>query len=295
MSKNTHFIDVPLDLGANIKGTSGGAEALHSYFREIEFSKEKDFNLKQTTLIVPKRNPQSEKLKYKEEITEVCAKLRDTVKESLHKKELPIILGGDHSIAIGSIFGSKRYCYEKGLKLGVIWLDAHADMNTPESSETGNIHGMPLSTVLGMGHESLTMLGQPAPFLKGEDVYLAGIRDVDDKEQVILDKSGVTYATMPKMKELGPEAIVKEIERGVISQADCIHLSIDLDVMDPDLAPSVSTPVKKGMTLEEAKVILSVVKNSGKLLSLDFVEYNPLNEKEQRGLRTSCELLSYLL
>lgn len=295
MEKNTHFISVPLDLGANIEGSSGGPEALEAYLTEEKFAEEKKLQIKQTKLLVPPRNSSSAKNKYKEEITDTCKTLKKTVKSSLLKEEIPVTLGGDHSIAIGSIFGAQSYCYEKGLKLGVVWLDAHADMNTPESSETGNIHGMPLATVLGMGHESLISLGKPAPFIEGERVYLGGIRDVDEKEQVILDQSGVHYATMTRIKETSAEAIVAEIKNKVLDHVDCLHLSFDLDAMDPEFAPSVSTPVKKGMTLEEAEVILTALKDSGKLLSLDLVEYNPLNEVNEKGLATSKKLLSYIL
>lgn len=295
MLKNTRFISVPLDLGANIVGTKNGPESLLKYFEKINFYKKKDLNSFFSLISVPERNNCSEQFKFKEEITHVCKQLKHVVQKSLHEKEFPISLGGDHSLAIGSIFGAQAYCYEKSLKLGVIWLDAHADINTPQSSETGNIHGMPLATLLGMGHHSLIDLCKPAPFLEGKQVYLAGVRDVDEKEQVILDESQVCYAPMARIKEINSEVIAQEIETNILNKYDCIHLSIDLDVMDPSLAPSVSTPVKKGMTLEEIKGILLPLKKSGKLLSLDLAEYNPLKEKENKGLETSTELLSYLL
>ena len=295
MLKNTRFISVPLDLGANTIGSKNGPEALLKHFQKIDFYKQKNLNQLFTLISVPERNKFSETLKFKEEITDTCKQLREVVRKALHEKELPISIGGDHSLAIGSIFGAQAYCYEKGLTLGVIWLDAHADINTPESSETGNIHGMPLATLLGMGHSSLLDLCKPAPFLDGKQVYLAGVRDVDEKEQVILDASHVYYAPMARIKEINLQVIAQEIEKNILNKYDCIHLSIDLDVMDPSLAPSVSTPVKKGMTLEEAKAILLPLKKSRKLLSLDLVEYNPLNEKDGKGLNTSTELLSYLL
>lgn len=239
---------------------------------------------------IPKPQTRSPEEKNLKEITEACSLLSGKVQDALEEKGFPLTLGGDHSIALGSIFGSKKYCEKKGLRLGVIWFDAHADMNTPKSSETGNIHGMPLSTVLGMGHESLTQIVSPASFVKGEEVALIGLRSVDEREQIILDESSVYYQTMESARRFGIKDLAHEIKTNLIDKVDAIHFSFDLDVMDPSLAPSVSTPEKRGMLLDEFSTLFKPVTESGKLLAFDLVEYNPLYEKEGRGLRT-CETI----
>ena len=167
-------------------------------------------------------------------------------------------------------------------------------MNTPQSSETGNIHGMPLATVLGLGHPELLALSGGASFLKSDRVYLAGLRSVDQKEQEIVNASGVHAFTMDKVRRMGVDVLANEIKENLVDQVDHIHFSFDLDVMDPSLAPSVSTPEEKGMTLKELEVLMGTMVSSEKLLAMDLVEYNPLHETDGKGLQTVQKILEKL-
>mgnify|MGYP001441672773 CR=1 FL=1 len=290
MQKKTNLISVPMDLGANIDGSRGGPETLVKMIEELQV-----FNSYiKTDVAVPVKTSESLKTKYKKEIEEVCRNLRDQTLASEKRGEFPLILGGDHSLALGSVFGSQLYCENKRLKLGVVWLDAHADMNTPESSETGNIHGMPLATILGLGHCELTALSGEVSYLQGNKVYLAGLRSVDKKEEKIVSESGVNAFTMNQIRHMGIEVLAKEIKENLVDKVDHIHFSFDLDVMDPCLAPSVSTPEEKGMSLEELDVLIHLLVSSKKLLAMDLVEYNPLNEQGGKGLRTVQKILEKL-
>lgn len=291
LQKKIDLISVPMDLGANIDGSKEGPRVLKKLIKELGVFKAYSNSPDEIEIHVPEKNKASASLKYKDEITQVCGSLRDHVSRSLEDQNFPLVLGGDHSLAMGSIFGSQIYCHRKGLRLGVLWFDAHADMNTPESSETGNVHGMPLATVLGEGHKSLLELVGEASYLQGSQIFLLGIRSVDSKEQLILDQSGISYSTMAKTKEMGVKKIAHEIKTNLMDQVDCVHLSFDLDVMDPSFVPSVSTPEKNGMTLDEAKALLRPLAESQKLIAMDMVEYNPRYEKEGRGLRTVQEIL----
>ena len=227
----------------------------------------------------------------KEKSSQFAKELRNQVYDTLELNRFPLILGGDHSLAVGSIFGASRYCIEHDLSLGIIWLDAHADMNTPYSSETGNIHGMPLATVLGQGYDSLLELASGYAFVDSENVSLVGIRDVDLEEQIILDDSNISYYRMEEIRKTSAKSISQKIKKSLIDKVDHIHLSFDLDVMDPSLAPSVSTPVSGGMLWHEAQKFLQDIANSGKLLSMDIVEYNPVYEQEDRGIKTTQKVL----
>lgn len=280
-----------MDLGANIDGSQNGPQALIKFIKKNDLLGSKEGSFCETEIEIPEKNKLLSSPKFKNEITEVCRSLKGYVLRSLEEGVFPLSLGGDHSLAMGSIFASKAYCHKKGLKLGVVWFDAHADINTPESSETGNIHGMPLATVLGKGHRSLLDLAGDVPYLKGEEVALVGIRSVDPKEQIILDESSVSYYTMKDTKKRTPEEVAQEIKENLIDKVDLIHVSFDLDVMDPSLAPSVSTAEKDGMTLDEMKALLSPIVESQKLLAMDLVEYNPLYESKGRGLETIKEIL----
>ena len=282
-----------MDLGANIVGSGDGPDSLIRMTDELNIFHSDSFLLSKKKISVPKRESCAS-LKYREEITQVCSDLKKNVLSSLQNKSFPLVLGGDHSLALGSIFASQKYCHDKGLRLGVVWLDAHADMNTPESSESGNIHGMPLATVLGMGHQSLTDISDGAPYLKGENVALIGLRSVDKKEQIIMEESSVKSHTMEQARSVGLNNLSSLLKEKLIDQVDCLHFSFDLDVMDPDLAPSVSTPEDSGMSLEELAPLLKVIKDSGKLMAMDLVEYNPLYEKGGRGLLTVEQVLKNL-
>lgn len=290
-SKSIDLLSVPSDLGANIEGTCEGPKVLRQAFMSHRgFKNQFDFYDK-AHIYTPPRNSKQSSPKFEKEILSICRDLRDEVYDTLESDRFPLILGGDHSLAVGSIFGVSRYCIERGLSLGVLWLDAHADMNTPTSSQTGNIHGMPLATVLGQGYNSLLELASGYAFVESKQVALVGVRSVDREEQTILDDSGVTYYTMKDVEKRGASSVSQEIQKNLIDKVDCLHVSFDLDVMDPSLAPSVSTPESGGMFLDQAKEFLGTVALSNKMISMDMVEYNPLYESEGKGLALAQKIL----
>ncbi len=289
--KLVDLLSVPSDLGANVEGSSRGPLVLKKALMSHEGLQKKINFFDKAEIKVPPRNRKNSSPKFEKEILSVCKELRDQVYNTLEENRFPLVLGGDHSLAVGSIFGASRYCIEQGLSLGIIWIDAHADMNTPTSSQTGNIHGMPLATVLGHGHNSLLELAQGYTFVDPQNVSLVGVRSIDRKEQVILDQSQISYYRMDKIREKGALAIGKEIKKNLIDKVDCLHLSFDLDVMDPSLVPSVSTPEAEGMIWDEAQTFLESISSSNKLLSMDIVEYNPDFEKENKGVEIAERVL----
>lgn len=289
--KFVDLLSVPSDLGANIEGSGRGPEVLRQAFMQNKDLHERIHLLHKAEIQVPCRRKENPSPKFEKEILSVCTELRDQVYDTLEKNNFPLVLGGDHSLAVGSIFGVSRYCIERDLSLGVIWLDAHADMNTPTSSQTGNIHGMPLATVLGYGYHSLLELAQGYTFIEPKNVSLVGVRSIDRQEQVILEDSQIKYYNMDEVRRRGSAPISQEILKEIIGRVDRIHLSFDLDVMDPSLVPSVSTPESGGLLWDEASDFLKIIADSNKLLSMDIVEYNPDFEQDDKGIQFTHKIL----
>ncbi len=217
-------------------------------------------------------------VKFVDEILAACTHLANLVDSVVQDGNTPLVLGGDHSIAIGTQAGLARHSKNRGL----IWFDAHADINTSESSPSGNIHGMPVSAILGKGHSDLANFDQPGPKLPAENVVLVGLRDVDRKEADILDASGVSYYTMRDVDEMGMTKIMDEAIATATKGKDGVHLSFDLDAVDPQWAPGTGTRVPGGLTYREAHLGLELLADAGILTSLEFVEVNPLLDERNR-------------
>ena len=198
---------------------------------------------------------------------------------------LPIFLGGDHSIAIGTIGGLTHET-----DCGVIWIDAHGDFNTPESSKSGNIHGMPLATLLGQGHDELVNVGRKGAKLKPENVVLVGLRDLDLQEQQIIKESGVAYYTMRNIDEKGIKSVIHSA-LDHLSNLDRIHVSFDVDSLDPEVAPGVGTPVPGGLTYREAHLAMEIIADSQKLSSIDVVEINPMLDNLNKTAKVAVGLV----
>lgn len=298
MKKTVEIIGVPLDLGANQRGSNMGPTAmriagLHSKIKGLGYEVHDDGDL-----FVPVRETLPETCaqeKYRNNIKEICENLAEKTFQSMESERTPITLGGDHTLAIGSISGISRHLKKQGQELGVIWFDAHADMNTPDSSNSGNIHGMPLATFLGRGHEELVNIGYEGPKITPDHVVLIGIRDLDGEEQRICKKSGVRYYTMREIDERGMLQVMKEAISIVGSTTSGIHVSFDLDGVDPLHAPGVSTPVDGGLTYREAHLALELIAESGKLISMDFVELNPMNDKGHMSAKFFVDLVQSTL
>lgn len=204
----------------------------------------------------------------------------------------PLVLGGDHSVAIGSIAGVTSACRRMGRRVGVIWVDAHADMNLPETSPSGNIHGMPLAVNLGMGAPELCRIGGECPKVDAEHVYLIGIRCLDPQEQQIVRDSGVHAYTMSHIDRLGIARVMDEVLDRLKGQVDVIHLSFDLDGLDPSVAPGVGTPVEGGLSYREAHLMMEMIAESGLLGSMDVVELNPVRDVRNQTGQLAAELVA---
>jgi arginase len=275
VSRTVRIIGVPMDLGAGRRGVDMGPSAiraagLHSRIKELGYTVQDAGNV--FTPEPEERKPKDAKLKYVDEVLAACKELADRVEKARKDGSTPIVLGGDHSIAIGTQAGLAR----SGKKHGMIWFDAHADFNTAETSPSGNIHGMPVSAILGLGDPRLADFDRPGPKLDARNVVMIGLRSVDKGEASVLNDSRVTYYTMRDIDERGLSAIMDEAMQKASKGTDGVHLSFDLDVVDPRWAPGTGTIVQGGLTYRESHLAMEILADSGLLSSLEFVEVNPL-------------------
>jgi len=287
------IIGAPLDLGCNLRGANiapatvriaGLAEKLAGLGISAHDSGDVPVPLRETL------SPTVASEKYMSVIATVCEELSVRVEQSLERGRFPLCLGGDHSIAIGTINGAARYWYGQGGQLGLIWIDAHADMNTPATSPSGNIHGMPLSAVLGLGHDKLTQLSRPSARVRPENVALIGIRNLDEGEKEFVRQTGIHYFTMSEIDQRGMYPVIADALDRLSQNCAAIHLSFDLDSVDPLWAPGVSTPVPGGLTYREAHLMLETVASAGLLRSMEFVELNPMYDTNHQTSRLCIEL-----
>jgi arginase len=223
-------------------------------------------------------------------VRDVCARVAERAGAMISDGYFPIFLGGDHSIAIGTISGVARD-FER---TGVIWLDAHADFNTAETSPSGNIHGMPLSVLTGQGHPDLVSIGGEGASVRTEDVVIVGLRSVDIEERRLLREAGVRVYTMREVDAYGIASVVRRALKG-LSHLDRVHLSFDLDVVDPDVAPGVGTPVRGGLTYREAHLVMELINEAEIVTSLDVVEVNPILDDRNETARLAVELVASLM
>ncbi|MCA8951652.1 MAG: arginase [Planctomycetes bacterium] len=281
------LVGVPMDLGAGRRGVDMGPSAIRIAgirpgLERLGYRVEDDGDV---GVPAPEtRDPGPPSARYLEPIYHVCNRLRLRVRRTLESGHVPVVLGGDHSIAIGTVSGVAEYHHDHGDKIGLIWVDAHADMNTPDSSPTGNIHGMPLATLLGKGHEKLVGMGGFVPKVEPRHVCLIGIRDIDATEREIVKASGIHAYTMRDVDERGIRAILAESIGHVTDGTAGFHVSFDLDGMDPTCVPGTGTPVKGGIDWREANLLMEMVSDTGRMLSLEITELNPiLDVKNQSG------------
>ena len=298
MTQTVTLIGVPLDLGAGRRGVDMGPSAfrladIHQTLRELGYEVEDAGDVE--VAVRETRDPGDPRMKYLAEIRATCEALRDRVGVALQAGALPVVLGGDHSIAMGTIAGVSRFHRERGQKIGLIWFDAHGDMNTAETSPSGNIHGMPLAVALGIGEASLTGLSGEAPMVDGARAAVVGLRDVDLAERVKIKASGIGAFTMRTIDERGMRAVMEEaIERATSGTAG-VHVSFDLDGVDPDLAPGVGTPSPGGLSYREAHLAMEMLADTGKVLSAELVEVNPILDRQNGTARLGVGLLASLL
>jgi arginase len=241
------------------------------------------------------QGPGDPRARYLKEIKEVCEALRDKVEQVLAGGNCPVILGGDHSIAMGSLAGLSRFYRRRNEGVGVVWIDAHADSNTPDSSPSGNIHGMPLAAVLGLGHPDLVNLAGFSPMVEGAHAALVAIRDVDRAERDNVKASGVGTFTMRDIDERGMREVMEEAIARAGQGTAGIHVSFDLDGMDPDFAPGVGTPSPGGLSYREAHLAMEMLADSGRVVSAELVEVNPILDHQNGTARLGVGLLASLL
>ena len=287
MPEKIRIIGVPMDLGASRRGVDMGPSALRVAGLAVapEAARPAGGRHRQRSgSASPKSNPTARKsAKYLDEIAETCKGLADTVEKTLDEDLVPLVLGGDHSIAVGTTAGAAAHFNKKSKRIGVIWLDAHGDMNTPDSSPSGNVHGMPLASIMGYGPPELTELAGIKPMVEPRNVALVGIRDLDSKERRLIKDSGVHVFTMRDIDERGMREVMAEALRFATDDTAGIAVSLDMDFVDPTDAPGVGTPVRGGVTYREAHLALEMIADSESMVSFELVEINPVID--ERGCR----------
>jgi len=229
--------------------------------------------------------------RYLPQITRTCTRLAEMVHTALLEGRKPLVLGGDHSIAVGTVSGVSRFWREQGKKIGLIWIDAHADMNTPETSPSGNVHGMPLACLLGHGPADLVNIFDFAPKVEARNVAVIGLRDIDRSEVANVKAMGVHAYTMRDIDERGLRTIMARAIEVASDGTDGFHVSFDMDSVDPDEAPGVGTPVRGGLTYREAHLAMEVLADAARMTSMEIVEVNPVLDTANRTALLGVELV----
>jgi arginase len=283
---------VPMDLGQDRRGVDMGPSAiryarLQSALEELGYPV---IDLGNAATPIPEVVEKKGELRHIAAVRAVCEEVADRAEAMLSEGLFPIFLGGDHSISIGTVSGIAR----SSGRTGVIWLDAHADFNLPQTSPSGNIHGMPLSALTGRGHPDLVGIGGEGASVRTEDVVILGLRSVDLKERALILETGIRVYTM---KEIDAYGIARVVRRalGDLSHLERVHLSFDLDVVDPDVAPGVGTPVRGGLSYREAHLVMELINEAGLVTSLDVVEVNPILDYSNETAELAVELVASLM
>ena len=289
------IIGAPLDLGQGRRGTDMGPSAvrvagLGAKLAALGYDVADLGNIDAAQAeSVPDAGPPQ--AKYLEQIVASCGRLGNLVVEALTSGRLPVVLGGDHSIAAGTVAGVSRFFRSEGKKIGLLWIDAHADMNTPDSSPSGNVHGMPLACCAGVGPEELVRLLGYAPKVDPANIALVGIRDLDEQERTIVRATGVQTFTMRDIDERGMRAVMDDAIAIALRGTAGFHVSLDMDFVDPQFAPGVGTPVRGGATYREAHLAMETICDSGGMVSMEVVEVNPVLDQMNRTAELAAELI----
>jgi arginase len=294
MSQKIRILGVPMDLGASRRGVDMGPSALRvaglqSRLKQLGCQVEDFGNIQ---VKQPEEQHYGDKrAKYLTEIAETCQGLADTVERTLKEEMMPMILGGDHSIAAGSIAGVASFLRKQSKRVGYVWLDAHGDMNTPETSPSGNIHGMPLAAIMGYGAAALTEIAGFRPKVEPHNIAMVGIRDLDTKERRLVKDSGVHVFTMRDIDERGMRDVMAEALRFATDDTAGVAVSLDMDFLDPSEAPGVGTPVRGGVTYREAHLAMEMIADSRALISHELVEINPVIDLHNKTAILGVELI----
>lgn len=304
MKPNVSIIGVPLHLGQGKLGVDLGTAAIryaHLTKRIEQLGREVTdlgdvlvpgcYSADTGDLIDSIPDFNSRKLRHLREIIQVSAVVAKQVDDQLRRGNVPIILGGDHAIAIGSLAGAARAIN----KLGLIWFDAHTDINTEETTPSGNIHGMPLAAAIGKGHPELVQAARPSESLEARHIVIVGARSIDAGEKALLTEAGITVFTMHEIDRDGIASVMEEAIRIASAGTDGVHLSLDLDAFDPSEAPGVGTPVRGGITYREGSIAMEMLAAANIVISVDVVEVNPLLDQRNQTAQLAVDMICSLL
>ena len=291
MASSIRIIGVPMDLGQSRRGVDMGPSALRyaglsQRLLKLGHTVEDAGNIQ-----VPVRDtlPESGGMAFLPAVVQACEAMYEQGQKAVADGAIPLFIGGDHSIAVGTVGGVTHHAPS-----GLLWIDAHGDFNTPESSPSGNIHGMPLAALMGLGRSELVNLGRPGPKLKASEVILVGARDLDLEERRLLKESRIGVYTMREIDERGIAEVVREgLTR--LKHLHRIHVSLDMDSLDPTDAPGVGTPVAGGISYREAHLVMEILADTGCVGSIDVVEINPILDQRNQTAEVAAELMASLL
>lgn len=291
---NVNIIGVPIDLGANRRGVDMGPSALRiaglsKELRELGFAVD---DLGDLPVKIQERQPiQDQKVKYLPEIARVSSILAKKVAAVLREGGFPLVLGGDHSIAIGTVAGIGAFCRDGGKRPGILWIDAHGDFNTPEISPSGNIHGMAAAICAGIGPPRLCGIEGPPKKVEPENMVMIGLRNLDKGERECMMSHGVKMFTMQDIDRKGMHQVMREALLYLCSHSEHLHVSFDLDSVDPLYATGVGTPVRGGLTYREAHLMMEMIAETERMASLEVVEVNPILDSKNQSAVLAVELI----
>jgi arginase len=293
-ARRIRVIGVPLDLGASRRGVDMGPSAvrvagLEARLEALGHHVTDAGNIRVEIAETQTRGHKS--AHYLKEIAKTCTRTAKAVVTALEAGETPLLLGGDHSLAAGSVSGVAEFYRRREQKVGLLWIDAHSDINTPETSPSGNVHGMPLAALMGLGPEPLANIFGHRPKIAPENAVLVGVRNIDQAERENLRRAGMTEVyTMRDIDERGMRAVMEDALRAAGRGTAGYHVSLDMDWIDPEDAPGVGTPVRGGATYREAHLAMEIVADHGRLLSFEIVEVNPVIDEHNRTADLAVEL-----
>jgi len=292
--RTIHVLGVPLDLGAGRRGVDMGPSAVRIAGIGDRLATMGCTVVDRGDITTPIPETQTErdpKKKYIRDIARVCTKLYQMVSQAHEEGALPLVLGGDHSLAAGSVGASADFAASKNAEIGVLWIDAHGDMNTPATTLSGNVHGMPLAALLGDEPAELARIGQRTPKIRAEKTVLIGVRNLDDLEKEQIRAANVTVFTIKDIDRNGIAAVMKRALAIASKGTMGLHVSFDMDVCDPSIAPGVGTPVKGGLDYREAHMAMEMIADTGRLMALDVVEINPILDNKNETATLGTELV----
>jgi len=290
------IIGVPLDLGAARRGVDMGPSAvrvagLEARLEALGHEVNDGGNI--AVAVAETKSAGEQRARYLSEITETCTHAAEMVVRTLEEGMTPVVLGGDHSLAAGTVSGAAEFYRRDNKRIGLIWIDAHSDINTPETSPSGNVHGMPLAALLGLGPEPLANIFGFSPKVAPENTVLIGVRDIDATEKENIRRAGITEVyTMRDIDERGMRTVMEEALRAAGRGTAGYHVSLDMDWIDPEDAPGVGTPVRGGATYREAHLAMEIIADHGRMLSFEIVEVNPVIDERNRTADLAVELIS---